>query len=201
MRASRLHLCFRLLVVAAAAGAIAGCSLPPVFALVSYAADGVSYAASGKSLADHAISSGADRDCALYRVFVGDDICRDFAVRRGPPGPVLVASVATPYDIHGTLLDEPGEAFYVLDHRDTRLTVSARKLGASRARIHLGRNEDLFAVMRSDGSLEIYAGEPRTRRHSRMVIRITGYAVEPGSFTALDVGDEVHLVEELVAAG
>ena len=52
------------------------CALPPAVAIASYAADGVSFIATGKSVTDHAVSAVAQQDCALYRVLLGSDICR-----------------------------------------------------------------------------------------------------------------------------
>ncbi|MHA1570281.1 MAG: hypothetical protein ACTSWM_00570 [Alphaproteobacteria bacterium] len=56
---------------------LAGCGLPPAVIVASYAVDGISYVASGKSLTDHALSVLAQRDCALHRVITEADLCRD----------------------------------------------------------------------------------------------------------------------------
>src|SRR5215472_3523941 len=55
---------------------VAGCA-PTGIVVASYAADGASYAATGKSVEDHAVSTVKDEDCATYRVFTGGVICRD----------------------------------------------------------------------------------------------------------------------------
>ena len=55
--------------------ALTGCGLPPIVAALSYAMDGVSYATSGKSVTDHALSAATERDCAIYRVLMGEKIC------------------------------------------------------------------------------------------------------------------------------
>jgi hypothetical protein len=55
---------------------LGGC-LPPAIAVASYAVDGVSYVASGKSLSDHGISVAADKDCATWHFFVGRAVCED----------------------------------------------------------------------------------------------------------------------------
>jgi SPOR domain len=55
----------------------AGCALPPAVTLASLAADGVSYATTGKSVSDHGISAATGNDCALMRpVFSGKAMCR-----------------------------------------------------------------------------------------------------------------------------
>lgn len=43
--------------------------------LAAYTAEGLSYASSGKGLADHAISAATRRDCALYRLAQGGGLC------------------------------------------------------------------------------------------------------------------------------
>ena len=66
--------------------ALAGC-LPPGVTIVSYAADGASYAASGKSLSDHGISAVKREDCATWHFFVGRAVCEN------PAHPVPTASL------------------------------------------------------------------------------------------------------------
>jgi hypothetical protein len=43
--------------------------------LLSFGASSISYAVSGKSLSDHAISTVMKQDCALHRPLVGEDAC------------------------------------------------------------------------------------------------------------------------------
>jgi|GEM_PF-1883822 len=63
---------------AAAALGLAGCGVPMVITAGSFAADGVSYAASGRSLTDHYISHAMEEDCALHRVLDSErTICVD----------------------------------------------------------------------------------------------------------------------------
>jgi hypothetical protein len=68
--------------------ALSGCFIPPAVTLASLAADGVSLAASGKSLKDHALSEVTGEDCAMWRVVKNDDIC---LVEVGASETVLVA--------------------------------------------------------------------------------------------------------------
>ncbi len=53
---------------------LSGCALPPAITVASLVADVVSYAETGKSIADHGISLVLKKDCALLRGFKGD-IC------------------------------------------------------------------------------------------------------------------------------
>jgi hypothetical protein len=68
----------RILAVAALAAALSGCGLgiPSSVTVASYAADGVSYALTGKGMADHALSAAAERDCALLRAAYREPVCR-----------------------------------------------------------------------------------------------------------------------------
>jgi hypothetical protein len=53
----------------------AGCALPPALTIASFAADGISYIATGKSTTDHALSAIASEDCALLRAVQEQPIC------------------------------------------------------------------------------------------------------------------------------
>jgi hypothetical protein len=52
-----------------------GCALPPALTIASFAADGVSYLATGKSTTDHALSAIAQEDCAMMRAIAEKPIC------------------------------------------------------------------------------------------------------------------------------
>ena len=69
-----------------------GCALPLPIVIAGYAADGISVAASDKTLTDHALSAVADEDCALWRVVTDEDICMD----DGQPIDIMVASANGP---------------------------------------------------------------------------------------------------------
>jgi hypothetical protein len=74
---------------------VSGCGLPPAVMIASYAADGVSYIATGKSVSDHGISEVTGRDCALWRVIKGKPICKDEPTQRAKPAPVEAGQQAT----------------------------------------------------------------------------------------------------------
>jgi hypothetical protein len=58
---------------------LGGCGVvPPVVGIASYALDGVSLLASGKTLSDHALSVAVRRDCALLRIAVNREVCADW---------------------------------------------------------------------------------------------------------------------------
>ncbi|MBL6929668.1 MAG: hypothetical protein ISR44_10890 [Rhodospirillales bacterium] len=55
---------------------LGGCALPVGLQVASLVADGISFVATDKTLTDHGISIITQRDCAVWRGFKGDDICR-----------------------------------------------------------------------------------------------------------------------------
>ncbi len=74
--------CRKALKLSALAGllmSLSGCiiAVPPAIQLASLALDGVSYATTGKSVTDHAISNVTNQDCAMLRSLQGDNICSD----------------------------------------------------------------------------------------------------------------------------
>lgn len=66
---------------------LGGCFLPASVQIASLFADGVSLAATDKTLSDHGLSAVNKQDCALWRIVNGEDVCRDYE----PDGPVMVA--------------------------------------------------------------------------------------------------------------
>lgn len=67
----------------------AGCVLPPAVTIASFAADGVSYAATGKSVTDHGISAATGHDCALLRPVLDDKpVCDTTETAAGKDVPV-----------------------------------------------------------------------------------------------------------------
>ena len=55
---------------------LAACSLPMPVQITSWALDGIAYLTTEKSVTDHGISLVAKQDCALWRAFTGEQICR-----------------------------------------------------------------------------------------------------------------------------
>ncbi|MSO77852.1 MAG: SPOR domain-containing protein [Alphaproteobacteria bacterium] len=105
---------------------LGGCALPPIVTALSFALDGVSFVATGKSVGDHGLSVVLDRDCALWRVIDGRGVCeapdgemvatgdRKPDAEAGDPNPgaetiAVVALVAPVEDVLelATPIDEP----------------------------------------------------------------------------------------------
>jgi len=60
------------------------CGAPVVVTAVSYGADSVSVAESGKSTSDHFISMVSRKDCAVWRVLRGRSVCTERTDGRDP---------------------------------------------------------------------------------------------------------------------
>jgi SPOR domain len=74
---------------------VSGCALPPAVMIASYAADGVSYLGTGKSVSDHGISAVTGRDCAVWRIIKGESICMAEPAQGTHPAPVEAGQQAT----------------------------------------------------------------------------------------------------------
>lgn len=70
----------RVILITIACFGLGGCVMPPVVSYASLVLDGVSYATTGKSVSDHALSAATDQDCAMWRVVSEqeiDAVCQD----------------------------------------------------------------------------------------------------------------------------
>jgi cell division septation protein DedD len=75
----------------------AGCAVPPAVTIASFAADGVSYVATGKSVTDHGISAATGHDCALLRpVLNNKPVCDTTPSEHAREVPVEAGQAATP---------------------------------------------------------------------------------------------------------
>ncbi|GAB4182535.1 MAG: hypothetical protein OHK0024_21960 [Thalassobaculales bacterium] len=65
----------RIVLVLGAAIGLGGC-MPVGVSVASAVMDALSYAGSGKSVSDNALSAVLDKDCAMYRVVTDGDVCQ-----------------------------------------------------------------------------------------------------------------------------
>jgi len=72
---------------------LSACALPVPIQIASWAASGISYLATGKSVSDHALSAVASEDCAVHRVVLGEHICHPFGI--APDGTAVASKPAT----------------------------------------------------------------------------------------------------------
>ncbi len=82
---------------------LTGCAaLPPVVTFATWALGGVTYAVSGKTVSDHAVSSVTQKDCAFLRILDSQPVCRAYADGEKP---LLVAYSGE--EIYPTGFEEP----------------------------------------------------------------------------------------------
>ena len=67
---------------------LGACAIPVPLRVTSWALDGIAYLATEKSVTDHGISLVAQQDCALWRGFIGEQICRS------EDGPAIAVAAA-----------------------------------------------------------------------------------------------------------
>ncbi len=198
MASRSLGICLRIVFVSALAVWLAGCGLPPMLAIMSSAADGVSFIAAGKSFPDVALSAMTDKDCAVYRIVANQEICREVTGDRRPARVIVSADVAAQFDA----VDNTSEGFYMLRHGDRVLTASVAELTTSRALLKgFADGTELFALVHDDGTLEIFAHDAahaRDRSNMRLVVRIAGYAAAPQSFVAIRLNGTTVAVEDII---
>lgn len=108
--------------------ALSGCGLvaiPPAVTIASYAADGVSFLVSGKSLTDHAISEVADRDCAMWRLIKMENPC----LNEDGEAEVLIAHEPGVYEPANGTLAEPSRLWQPPEEGESDEYLSPDKLG------------------------------------------------------------------------
>lgn len=66
----------RLIIVVLSPLFLSGCFFPAWVTYLSFAADGVSLIATGKSTTDLALSAAAEQDCAILRILEDGTLCR-----------------------------------------------------------------------------------------------------------------------------
>ena len=67
---------------------LGGCIMPVAVQIASIFADAVSLMTTDKTLSDHGLSAATNQDCAVWRIFDGEEVCRDY---EPGDGPVMVA--------------------------------------------------------------------------------------------------------------
>ena len=125
---------------------VGGCGLPPAVMIASYAADGVSYVATGKSVTDHGISEVTGRDCALLRVIRGRAVCKDEPAELANPAPVEAGQQAT-------LPAETASASTVVAGRQRYLVLGSFVDARNAARLAAGHHDRRVEVASVDGRL------------------------------------------------
>ena len=131
----------RIIAVSVLAFALGGCLLPPAVSIASFAADGVSFVTTGKSVNDHVLSEVLDQDCALWRIVKSEEICVDYVLEEGDT--VMVAEGEAQAEAGAEVAAVPAPA-----SEPTFRTVSMRAspgLDASSLLMRFGGGQDLPA--------------------------------------------------------
>ena len=98
-RSSRsFGICLKFAFVSMLAVWLAGCGLPPALTIIATVADGISFAANGKSLSDVALSAMTEKDCAVYRIISNNEICREATGDQRPAKVIVTADTADTAD-------------------------------------------------------------------------------------------------------
>ena len=137
-------------------------------------------------------------DCAVYRIVTDKEICRE-VIGDGRPARVIVsANVAAEFDA----VDETSDGFYMLRHGEPVLTSSVAELTTSRALLKgFAAGTELFALVHDDGTLEVFAHDAahaHDRSNMRLVVRLSGYAQAPESFSTLRLNGANVAVEDII---
>lgn len=77
---------------------LGACAVPTGMAALSYTMNGISYASSGKGLADHALSAATEKDCAMLRAVQGVDICESSGRSESATLMTMIDSAPGPVD-------------------------------------------------------------------------------------------------------
>jgi hypothetical protein len=198
MASRSFGICLRIAFVSMLGTWLAGCGLPPAVAIMSTAADGFSFIATGKSFSDIALSAMTDKDCAVFRIVTNNEICREAVDDKRPARVIVSSDVGTGF----AAVDESSDSFYMLRHGDMALDTTVAELSTSRALLKgFTEGTELFALVQDDGTLEVFAHDvrrTRDRSNMRLIVRLSGYAAAPDSFSTLRLNGANVAVEDII---
>ena len=99
-------------------------------------------------------------------------------------------------------VDESYDSFYMVRHDDVALDTTVAELSTSRALLKgFTEGTELFALVQDDGTLEVFAHDARRARdrsNMRLIVRLSGYAAAPGSFSTLRLNGANVAVEDII---
>lgn len=173
--------------------ALSGCASIDILTL---GLSGISYAVSGKSLSDHVVSTLLDEDCALYRVVVGENICRNGIVsdrllandietndylldRKIIMAPVDISNVITKVDISDVVLMPLEYETKIISEENTYVVIGSF-------------NDVDFAQERKNNFSHLNAQIIRNPIHD-----VTRYRVVVGPFNYIENEEDLNLLPEL----
>jgi hypothetical protein len=190
---------------------VSACALPPVIAFASYAATGLSYLTSGKAPSDHVLSAVAEQDCALFRVVMGENICRGQGDQPVDGTVIASADGRKPWDIElaaGAVDSDPNSNGGSGDYFDNPDILPAIMLadavapalkGVLLGGLKLGT--EIFALLQDDGALEIFAHDPalvEAPENMRMVLKIDDYAKNSASLAGVRLNGKYYAISDIL---
>ncbi len=147
---------------------LGACAFPTPFTVFSLAADGISYAATGRSVTDHAVSAAMGQDCVLTRLLRGASPCIDAA-------PAVASPVIYPGDVAANWTG----------------VGTAQLAGFAPA-------TEFYALRLDDGSVEIFAHDPHGRDGVLHLVASIGNATAAAESLTVDIGGSRVSVADLM---
>lgn len=206
--------CLSKLTVVSLALLVSGCGLPPAIVAFTYAMDGLSYASSGKSVSDHALSAAIDQDCSMFRAIQGEEICRDELPAQQD---VAIAAIA---DIPEEAEDGPIEAFGIAvgpDHLSLAAPSTNPTLIASDQSVamfdsskghpdtanlkNFPASTEVYALVQDDGALEIFVYRAAAEGKANVLSHIAtyeNYSDNPTALKGVSIGGNFHAIGDLI---
>ena len=198
MGSRSIGFCLRVAFVSMLAVWLSGCGLPPALTIISSLADGLSFAANGKSLSDVAISAVTDQDCAVYRIVTNNDICRENTADQPPTKSIAENDEASEFAV----TNEISDGAYVVRLGELAFTAAAVDLTTSGALLEgFADGTELFALVQDDGALEVFshdAARADDRSNMRLIVRISDYSSSPETFRSLLLNGTSIAVEDII---
>jgi len=195
MSGKRFSRIVRISSVVAVSALLSGCGLPPAISIISYAFDGISMMSSGKSVSDHAISAVTDKDCALFRVVMGEEVCRAATADTA----TVVASV---YGESTTAEDDTGEGAYLPGDGIAAPEISTDTLQATAdGNGAFDNGTEFYAIVHDDGALEVFAHDPQqaeARDNLRLILKIDDYGENTKKFESLQLNGASYAITDLL---
>jgi hypothetical protein len=202
---------------------LTGCGLPPAIVAFSYAMDGVSYASSGKSVTDHALSAAIEQDCAMFRAIQGRDICREdvpdvagtalaAVEEKAPESAVAAQSAHASWRIQtGSSISAAGAKSWSIRATDNLTLINPAQSPVifnssdghpDTARLmNFPAATEVFALVQDDGALEIFvygAGQTSSGRGLALIATYENYSDNPSALKGVSIGGAFHPIGDLI---
>lgn len=194
--------CLRIAFVSMLAVWLSGCGLPPALTIISSLADGISFAANGKSLSDVALSAITEQDCAVYRIVTNKDVCREATSDQSPAIALVSSEFSSDATIERAVADGASDGSFIVRPGELALMAAATDLTTNHAMLDgFADGTELFALVQDDGALEVFShvsAHANDRSNIRLIVRISGYSSAPAKFRSLLLNGTSIAVEDII---